>query len=149
MKCMNNNCDNDLTGKQRAYCSDRCRKAVSRTKLDETDAQVGQVSGLEPSRTSSEMPANYGLEDCDCQMCRANRLTGNKKIVNHGEYKPIAELADNEINRVTLPGDVDYPKHNTAEHCVKCGDELPMLSKPRTYPGTCYPCVIGKEKVAV
>jgi len=30
--------------------------------------------------------------------------------LNHGRYKAFSELADNEVNRVSLPGDVDYKK---------------------------------------
>ena len=52
MNCMNKDCDNALIGKQRTYCSDRCRKAVSRTKPDD---KVGQVSGLEPSLSDLEL----------------------------------------------------------------------------------------------
>ena len=51
MKCKNNNCDNETTGRQ-VFCSDRCRKALSRTETavsrtnnsDNTnsDREVGQ-----------------------------------------------------------------------------------------------------------
>lgn len=51
---------------------------------------------------------NYGLPDCACLHCRANRKTGNKFILNHGPRKVAAELGTNEINRVSLPGDADY-----------------------------------------
>ena len=31
MECMNKDCNNELTGKQTTYCSDRCRMQASRT----------------------------------------------------------------------------------------------------------------------
>lgn len=55
MKCRHDSCENELIGKQRTYCSDRCRKAESRaTKSDKSVTQAGRVSELEPSRTSLE-----------------------------------------------------------------------------------------------
>ena len=53
-------------------------------------------------------PENYGQPDCECQQCKTNRAKGNRHIINHGPWRPAAELRDNEINRVSLPGDVDY-----------------------------------------
>lgn len=40
MKCMNKECDNELTGRQRTYCSDRCRKAQTRTETRTNESQV-------------------------------------------------------------------------------------------------------------
>ena len=34
MECMNDYCDNELTGRQRTFCSDKCRKQASRPKSD-------------------------------------------------------------------------------------------------------------------
>jgi hypothetical protein len=58
--------------------------------------------------TSKALPANYGQPDCQCKHCRQNRANKSKLVINHGDYKKASELADNEVNRVTLPGDVDY-----------------------------------------
>ena len=52
MKCMNNSCENELIGKQQTFCSDRCRKAATRTK---SKVQLGQMSDLEPTRTNFEL----------------------------------------------------------------------------------------------
>ena len=43
-------------------------------------------------------------------MCKNNRerQPAQRKVINHGQYKRAGELASNEINRVSLPGDVDY-----------------------------------------
>ena len=129
------------------FCSDRCRMKTNRDKMlsEQTGLNI-EVLGLTvtPEGLKAEVPNNYGLEDCECLHCQNNRAKGSKHIVNHGEYKPSHVLIDNEENRVALPGDVDYSSHGTTEYCCKCGDELPKLSKPRTRPGKCYPCVMGK-----
>jgi hypothetical protein len=52
--------------------------------------------------------SDYGQADCQCGHCRNNRSTGSRYTLNHGPYKTAAELAKNEINRVALPGDMDY-----------------------------------------
>lgn len=55
-----------------------------------------------------ELPANFGQPDCECRHCRNNRASGLSKLINHGPYKPASELFSGELNRVALPGDVDY-----------------------------------------
>lgn len=55
------------------------------------------------------LPANYGQPDCECMHCQRNRTDGSNRKVNHGPAKSFHELQEhNEVNRVTLPGDVDY-----------------------------------------
>lgn len=49
---------------------------------------------------------NYGQPDCECMHCQSNRANDNRHIINHEPYK--TDLAANEINRVSLPGDPDY-----------------------------------------
>jgi hypothetical protein len=78
-----------------------------------TDAKVipdsnTQVIPATGSTTNPNLPANYGLADCQCRHCCNNRRAGSKHIINHAAYKPAAELLPNELNRVSLPGDVDY-----------------------------------------
>ena len=53
-------------------------------------------------------PANFGASDCMCKMCIGNRLSAKPHIINHGAWKRCESLATNELNRVSLPGDVDY-----------------------------------------
>ena len=154
-------CNNEYESKRSTskYCSTQCRKlafqdkdAKARNAKNENakDNTIGTVNPpppifmITPEGPKSEVPTNYGLEDCACKDCQLNRVSGNKRLVNHGAYKDADQLADNEINRVALPGDSDYLTHNTTEYCAKCGGELPKLSKPRTRPGKCYPCVMGK-----
>ena len=74
-----------------------------------------------PEGAKSKVPENYGLENCVCKDCQLNRASGNKRIVNHGKYKDVSQLADNEINRVSLPGDIDYQEEVI---CADCKDEL-------------------------
>lgn len=61
-----------------------------------------------PEAKGITLPVNFGLENCECLHCRANRNSGNKHIINHGEPKTEHQLASNELNRQALPGDVDY-----------------------------------------
>ncbi len=136
MKCMYSKCDNELIGRKKTYCSDRCRKAQSRT---ETGSKVGQNETRTQSRTKvTELvkqvadrggevlfktvkgkvqdvhitPAisNFGQSDCQCQHCQNNRaiFKGEKYVINHGPYKSAGQLGEKELNRVSLPGDPDY-----------------------------------------
>lgn len=56
----------------------------------------------------SDKPANFGQPDCECRHCQQNRRAGDKHIINHGAYKPAEQLKANELNRVSMPGDIDY-----------------------------------------
>ena len=57
-----------------------------------------------PEGQAVEVPANYGLEGCACRHCAQDK---GRHTLNHGAYKTAQELADGEMNRVSLPGDVD------------------------------------------
>lgn len=50
MECMNENCSNELAGRQKTYCSDRCRKAQSRTeaKPDQSRTLVDACGKIHP-----------------------------------------------------------------------------------------------------
>lgn len=99
MKCKHDKCSNELTGRQKRYCSDRCRVSQTRTDLAAKPEQAGLTNpNIE----------NYSQSDCKCQMCRSSANNGYKHTINHGDYKPAVELADKELNRVSLPGDPDY-----------------------------------------
>ena len=71
------------------------------------DATVGTIT---PEGVKAEVPANYGKPDCACLHCRSNRANGSRHVINHGKGKTIDQLDRNEVNRVALPGDVDYGK---------------------------------------
>lgn len=47
MKCMNEDCDNKLIGRQKTYCSDKCRKAQTRTlKSDKSKSNSKPEQGV-------------------------------------------------------------------------------------------------------
>lgn len=57
---------------------------------------------------------NFGEPDCECKHCQANRVSGNKLVLEH-DWKSAEQLFElgkktgkPVINRVPLPGDVDY-----------------------------------------
>lgn len=52
--------------------------------------------------------ANFGGPDCECMHYRAVKSNGLKVRLNHGPYKTADQLAPDELNRVSLPGDADY-----------------------------------------
>ena len=97
---------------QREYMANRRKK----------DAQDGSGS-TNPVRPIPQQPLNVrpivldppnvrpdmlDLVDCNCLHCQTNRANGSRHSINHGPWKSAGELAANEINRVPLPGDVDY-----------------------------------------
>ena len=127
MKCII--CNNETGSDKKRTCSDAHRAKASRmrNKTDvQTQAHAHAVYERDILRTRTDLgahadertvtpegpklkvPANYSLEDCECKHCDWNRKTGGKHALNHGEYKDCSQLADNEVNRVSLPGDVDY-----------------------------------------
>jgi len=55
-----------------------------------------------------DLPANFGQDDCDCRHCQNNRAKGSPHTLNHGPHKLAGALSKGELNRVALPGDVDY-----------------------------------------
>ena len=46
--------------------------------------------------------------DKPCMHCQSKNQHKVPLVINHGPYKSAGELADNEVNRVSLPGDLDY-----------------------------------------
>jgi len=96
------NCGTEISSKA-IYCSDRCRKSYSRR----TD-KVGQTNPDTEVGQANPDILNYGQKDCQCMHCQQNRRGNLKLIVNHGNYKRLGELLQGEVNRVSLPGDIDY-----------------------------------------
>lgn len=111
MKCLN--CDKEAA-KGRKLC-DKCRKAQQRGNVPKVSPKA-ELSPNVPKKMSpecprlneqpavnSKLPLNYGLENCTCKHCESNRINGNKLVVNHtGQQLP------GQVNRVSLPGDIDY-----------------------------------------
>ena len=102
------------------FCSSKCRVTFNRlvvtfvtdnpdsvtlTQGSVTDSPVTVTGGMTPEGWSDILPANYGEEDCACLHCQQN---SGKKILDHGVYKDFSVLGENEMNRISLPGDVDY-----------------------------------------
>lgn len=94
---------------------------IGRVVRDEPDANAGDITlnvissmGYGKSPTDEALsdilplPTNYSQPDCQCMHCRQNRRSRHPAILNHGLYKPAAELGSNELNRQGLPGDVDF-----------------------------------------
>jgi hypothetical protein len=73
---------------------------------DYPDAEA--IEWMNSSLGPKPLPANFGQADCACRHCRANRANGSKLEINHGPYKGCKDLIKGEVNRVALPGDVDY-----------------------------------------
>ena len=126
MKCLV--CGTVIKGRaDKKTCSDKCKKAHQRLKgtnkedtakgdwsneqqfLDDINSMIDppvRVNGVLTLRT--KLPANYGYGDCECKMCQSTRSRANGRLINHGPWKSASQLAANEVNRVVLPGDVDY-----------------------------------------
>ena len=104
-------CGKECKGKT---CSGKCRAKLSRLNGQKAhgtqpiiDAHAHETGAHSDTRT---LPNNYGQPDCECLQCQNNRkLPENKRLtINHGPHKPAHALNDNEVNRVPLPGDMDY-----------------------------------------
>ena len=90
------------------FCSDKCKLAYHRNKVSVTDDTVKEdfdTVTLNSSVTVIPPVLTYtGGEGCGCGMCKNK----SDRIINHGDYKMAGDLAEGEINRVSVPGDVDY-----------------------------------------
>ena len=71
--------------------------------ISEQPIDVDQVMG------NGQGIPDFGGPECGCKMCHNYRARGkDTKLLNHGPYKPVSELAEDQLNRVSLPGDIDY-----------------------------------------
>lgn len=105
MKCLNCGKVVEQAGNRpRLYCDDKCKQAAYRNRTVISVTAQPTVTQLK----SAPAIANFGQPDCECMHCKSNRASGGKHTINHGEYKPAHLLSKGEVNRVTLPGDVDY-----------------------------------------
>ena len=110
MKCLN--CDNQAVGRSK-YCGDSCKVLWNRKQKS-----VNRKQGITEQEFTEEvskiydvpikLPANFGQLDCECMHCQQSRANNSKLVLNHGPVKSFEQLADNEVNRVSLPGDIDY-----------------------------------------
>lgn len=98
--------------KQRAAQRERTRRYRARHKgvTSQSVTSEGVTPVMTPEGPKPEVPANYGQPDCQCRHCQQTKVSRERGqlIINHGPRKSATELGDNEANRVSLPGDVDY-----------------------------------------
>lgn len=111
MKCKN--CDNELVGRQKTHCSDRCRMALKRTPKPEqvkvehetrtefTTAEKYEVLCIQNREVSLE----HYQENPDMYATRAN-----PEKLNWGAYMTTDQLVGAGLyaNRVPIPDDWDY-----------------------------------------
>ena len=107
MKCKNDKCDNEVTGRQ-VFCSDKCRKALSRTFNSDkpnSDMEVGQVNLSVPGE-----PDYAGV----CQ-----EVDGQWVVVKPNP-KPVSTLTRIELQQAirAYPNDrwVNSPEHKELKH---------------------------------
>ncbi len=112
MKCLN--CDNKAVGRSK-YCSETCKVLYNRKQSKTVNTPNAVPLSVIPNGEDMTIdskgdlrPAYFGLPNCECKHCQQNRTNGNGHIINHGPVKTFNKLAKNELNRVSLPGDVDY-----------------------------------------
>ena len=85
------------------------QKTVTNSNANKTVTRERNVTQVIPDiGRVIEKPANFGQPDCQCRHCQNNRSHGSRLVINHGPYKPASELSEGEVNRVSLPSDVDY-----------------------------------------
>jgi len=87
-------------------------KPLNRGKYIKPDGSEYQIDATgvihRLSTKMDELTANYGQPNCECMHCQQNRRSKHPRLINHGPYRPVELLKHNEVNRVSLPGDVDY-----------------------------------------
>ena len=100
-------CKTDFEAKRAdaRYCSAKCRVTANRV-ADKCNTVTDNKCNKPAVVT--DKPANYGLEDCQCMHCTSARANKSKNTINHGPYKQFGRLEAKEVNRVALPGDIDY-----------------------------------------
>ncbi len=112
-----NNCGNEAVGRSK-YCGDSCKVLYNRKQKSVNTVNRKQptvIPRLKPhikpvtvTVLLEDKPANFGQPDCTCMHCQQSKANDSKLVINHGPVKIYDQLAANEINRVSLPGDVDY-----------------------------------------
>lgn len=115
MKCKQ--CDNALTGRQREYCSDKCRKQASRTKPTHEDGPGSpnadkMVVEHPPNADISERGQRTRTASFDDYWENPNDYVSRQEPdkLNWGAWMSSQQLSAAGLkgNRVTLPGDWDY-----------------------------------------
>jgi len=137
MACLN--CGKEVIqagNRPKLYCGDSCRMSHKRSEsanknvpespiLDELcptrtivpsirTAYPNKILNEQPIRTGA-LPENYGQPDCQCRHCQNNIKNNLGLTINHG--KRVNQTNPKHVNRVSLPGDIDYigVGHKTAQ----------------------------------
>ncbi len=85
MKCKSDKCNNELTGRQRGFCSDKCRKRTSRTKSGPQDAPQ--------STNADKMVLIHPLSRTESEVGQRTRLV---PIPGDPDYSGCCKLVDGE-----------------------------------------------------
>lgn len=111
--CGNEFCSAAISGRQ-VYCSDRCRKAVSRTDNSDkpkSDTETGQIESIvfPTEKGPVEISLVASLEDYESNPDRYTTRAFPEKL-NWGQPLTFHELQASSFkaNRVPIPGDWDY-----------------------------------------
>ncbi len=91
------------------------------------DESVTQPSQKRDVTATVTRPANFGQPGCEYRHCANVWPAGSKHKLYHGLYKPASELSKDELNRIALPGDVDY-KPSTCRPCVP-GEAVALMNE--------------------
>ena len=111
MKCLQ--CGQEFEGRaDKATCSPKCQKARQRAKVD-NKVDTAKVDTLPPgvvweSEPGASKKIAERLEPCTHLHCAAAKARGVNTVLH--QHRPSHELGPREVNRVSLPGDVDYDK---------------------------------------
>ena len=106
-----------------SFCSDKCRKALSRTDSDIIPDKMSEIiipDKVSVTGLSVTLDKPYdGGPDCACSMCKTVKGKGmDNALLNHGPCLDAAQLEAQGFrlgNRVTVPGDIDYTPPTPAE----------------------------------
>ncbi len=139
-------CGTVLEGRQREYCSDKCRKRASRTKStpeDGSQSTNADKTAVEPGQIERGQPAVCGIipegsrEDYTARpYAYAIRAVPDK--LNWGPWMNSQQLAEAGLkaNRVGIPGDWDYvPEPAKA---ISALSDAGLLLRLKLYEGTSW-----------
>ena len=112
-------CGKDYESKRATskYCGDSCKKSYQRRTLagqivpvTSPDVPVNEVSGTSLGDLGEfSVPHVAKIVDSgECSRQNTFLMVGVNKDINYGAWKPIGDLGVREVNRVPVPGDVDY-----------------------------------------
>ena len=99
---------NKEKSKRASFERQRRYKAKQRALLSQGVTTEPSIAEVVKVAELYNKPANFGESDCMCKMCIGNRSKPKPHILNHGALKRSDQLGENELNRIPLPGDVDY-----------------------------------------